>query len=299
MMKLAPGRVVVVLGGLLAVTATSLAQGPGPGENAYQDMTKTFGFVPSFFRAFPEEGISAAWDEMKAIEMNPNSTLPPKTKELIGLAVAAQIPCHYCSYFHMRAGKANGATDEEQKEAIAMAAITRHWSTVITASQIDMTAFKQEVAKMFQHASQQHANGEAEQPITDAASAYKDLQRTFGFVPTFAKQFPAIGIAPAWREAKALEFNPNTALKAKDKALIGLAVSAQIPCNYCVVFEGESARQAGATDDEMKEAVAMAAVTRHWSTVLNGSLIDEAAFRKEVDRIFRTASEKAPKSAKR
>jgi hypothetical protein len=33
----------------------------------------------------------------------------------------------------------------------------------------------------------------------------------------------------------------------------------------------------------------MAAITRHWSTVLNGSLIDEARFRKEVDKIVTNA----------
>jgi hypothetical protein len=33
----------------------------------------------------------------------------------------------------------------------------------------------------------------------------------------------------------------------------------------------------------------MAALTRHWSTVLNGSLIDEVTFRKEVDQIVKNA----------
>ena len=33
----------------------------------------------------------------------------------------------------------------------------------------------------------------------------------------------------------------------------------------------------------------MAALTRHWSTVLNGSMLDEAVFRKEVDQIVTNA----------
>lgn len=40
------------------------------------------------------------------------------------------------------AAKANGATDEEIREAIAMAAIVRHWSRVLNGSQIDFATFK-------------------------------------------------------------------------------------------------------------------------------------------------------------
>jgi len=39
----------------------------------------------------------------------------------------------------------------------------------------------------------------------------------------------------------------------------------------------------------------MAALTRHWSTVLNGSMIDEVEFRKEVDQIVRNARKVAAK----
>ncbi|MBV9218182.1 MAG: carboxymuconolactone decarboxylase family protein [Methylobacteriaceae bacterium] len=81
---------------------------------------------------------------MKGFQLNPNTRLSGKTKELIGLAVAAQIPCQYCIYFHTVAAKANGATDEEIKEAVAMAAVTRHWSTVLNGMQIDLGAFKRD-----------------------------------------------------------------------------------------------------------------------------------------------------------
>ena len=40
-----------------------------------------------------------------------------KTKQLIGLAVAAQIPCAYCVYAHTKFAKAAGATDAQIKEA--------------------------------------------------------------------------------------------------------------------------------------------------------------------------------------
>jgi alkylhydroperoxidase/carboxymuconolactone decarboxylase family protein YurZ len=61
----------------------------------HRDIEATLGLVPSFFKTFPESGIAGAWDEFKSIKLNPTTKLTGKTKELIGLAVAAQIPCAY------------------------------------------------------------------------------------------------------------------------------------------------------------------------------------------------------------
>jgi AhpD family alkylhydroperoxidase len=62
--------------------------------------------------------------------MNPAGALDGKTKQLIGLGVAAQIPCAYCVYAHTKAAKAAGATDAQIKEAIATAALVRFNSTM-------------------------------------------------------------------------------------------------------------------------------------------------------------------------
>ncbi|MDB4953236.1 MAG: hypothetical protein JWO36_805 [Myxococcales bacterium] len=357
-------KIALAASALLAITAAaSFAQSES--ADTYQDIQKTFGFVPAFFKAFPEQGIAGAWDEMKSFQMNPKTALPPKTKELIGLAVAAQIPCRYCDYFHTQFAKADGASDQELKEAIAVSAITRHWSTVLNGMQIDMPQFQQEVNKMFhvsnaqagqsgsgrtgamgqagqgrspsqptraqtgagqtgsgqtgmqgqtgsgqtgmqgqtgsgqtgmqgqtgsgqtgQAGSQPGTTGGSTANITDATSAYQDMQATLGMVPTFMKRFPQQGIAGAWREFKTLEMT-DTALDVKTKSLIGLAVAAQVPCTYCVYFHTAQARQAGANDEEIADAVAMSAMTRHWSTVLNGSMLDENAFHRDVDRILR------------
>src|SRR5438045_3776640 len=121
---------------------------PPDAQATYQDIQKTLGLVPGFLKAFPESGIAAAWDELKAVQLNPNTALPGKTKELIGLAVAAQIPCRYCIYFHTQISKLDGASDRELKDAIAMAALARHTSTVLSGMQIDLAAFKQETTRM-------------------------------------------------------------------------------------------------------------------------------------------------------
>ena len=118
------------------------------------------------------------------------------------------------------------------------------------------------------------------------AAALKDVEQTFGFVPTFIKQMPKAGFDGAWQQVKALEFSGDTALSAKTKALIGLAVVSQIPCDYCIWADAASARQAGATDEEIAEAVAVAATERYWSTMLNGLQVDFDIFKKELGSVM-------------
>jgi AhpD family alkylhydroperoxidase len=113
-------------------------------QGIYRDIEQTLGSVPAFFKQMPESALAGAWAEMKAFQLNPKTQLSGKTKELIGLAVAAQIPCQYCIYFHTAAAKANGATDEEIKESVAMAAVVRHWSTVLNGMQVDLGGFKRD-----------------------------------------------------------------------------------------------------------------------------------------------------------
>jgi AhpD family alkylhydroperoxidase len=252
-------------------------------QAAYSDIEKTLGLVPSFMKAFPEEAIGAAWEEFKTVQLNPASAIPPKYKELIGLAVAAQIPCRYCSYFHTKAAGLDGAEERELKEAVVMAAITRQWSTVLNGVQTDENQFRAELGKVIDYVKKPHGQQPAV-AVTDAPSAYRDMEATLGLVPWFFKQFPEPGIAGAWREFKTIQLNPHSALPGKYKELIGLAVAAQIPCRYCIVFHTETARLNGASDVEIREAVAMASLTRHWSTFLNGMLTDETVFRRETDQ---------------
>ena len=69
----------------------------------------------------------------------------------------------------------------------------------------------------------------------------------------------------------------------KYRALIGLAVSSQIPCAYCIYADTADARTFGATDEEIKEAIMFAALTRQGSTLMNGNMVDLDAFKAEID----------------
>src|SRR6266540_6914170 len=86
---------------LAAITAGSaLAQdSKSSADGTYRDIQQSLGIVPGFFKEFPQLAIAGAWAEFKTLQLNPDTKLSGKMKELIGLAVAAQIPCHYCVYF--------------------------------------------------------------------------------------------------------------------------------------------------------------------------------------------------------
>jgi AhpD family alkylhydroperoxidase len=101
--------------------------------------------APNFYKAMePQAAVSSGWQEWMAV-FNPKGALDGKTKELIGLAVAAQIPCQYCIYAHTIGAKHAGATDEQIKEAIAASALVRKMSTELNGNQYDMAEFKKQI----------------------------------------------------------------------------------------------------------------------------------------------------------
>jgi AhpD family alkylhydroperoxidase len=59
-------------------------------------------------------------------------------------------------------------------------------------------------------------------------------------------------------------------------------VSGATRCKYCTLFHTEAAKLFGATDEEIREAAAMAAHTMSASTFVNAMQIDYGEFRKET-----------------
>ena len=80
-------------------------------------MKAMMGSVPVMFTKLPMNVRVSAWELFKSIN-NPNTAIPSKYGELIGLAVAAQIPCEYCIIAHTTLAKLFGATDEEIEETV-------------------------------------------------------------------------------------------------------------------------------------------------------------------------------------
>ena len=128
---------------LMGITNSVSAQDSPEYRKAIEEIKNEFGVVPTMFEVFPKYALAGAWENFKQLS-SPESKIPAKYRELLQLAVAAQIPCQYCIYFHTSAAKAFGATDEEIHEAIAQGAQTRHWSMILQGNQTDFNEFKEE-----------------------------------------------------------------------------------------------------------------------------------------------------------
>ena len=62
--------------------------------------------------------------------------LPPKTVELISLAVGSALRCDHCTEYHMRAAKLMGASKEEILEAVLIAGMLANSSVLANAYRV-------------------------------------------------------------------------------------------------------------------------------------------------------------------
>ena len=122
----------------------------GDYEESVNEIKKTMGLVLDQFKSIPPNTLPHEWAEMKEYSFG-ETKIPAKYRELIGLAVAASIKCPYCVYFHTKAAKMNGATDEEIAELAFLTRFTTGWSSILHASDIDLEAFKKRFDKAAQY----------------------------------------------------------------------------------------------------------------------------------------------------
>jgi AhpD family alkylhydroperoxidase len=108
-----------------------------------EEIKQAFGKVPGWVEQMPPTLLEGFWSTMRDFHLG-ETTIPNKYKELIGLAVSGATRCKYCTLFHTEAAKLFGATDEEIREAAAMAAHTMSASTFVNTMQIDYEAFRRE-----------------------------------------------------------------------------------------------------------------------------------------------------------
>src|SRR5690606_22538857 len=119
----------------------------------YRDIAQTFGFLPEFMQSFPKEGIQGAWTGMKGILIS-TSEIPTVEKNLIALAVASQIPCRHCSFYHLRSANALGADEAKTNEAVGLSAAARHWVSLFTSTETDPALLANELTVISAYMSQ-------------------------------------------------------------------------------------------------------------------------------------------------
>jgi len=112
---------------------------------------------------------------------------------------------------------------------------------------------------------------------------YKEMEETFGLVPSFLKTIPDSTIEQEWELFKKVQIE-DSAIPNKYRELIGLGISAVSKCRYCTLFHTEMAKLFGATDKEIEEAVHYAKSSAGWSAYLNGMQVDYDQFKGELKR---------------
>ena len=116
-------------------------------EETLKDIEKTLGTVPGFMKALPKDVIVQEWPLFKKYNFE-ETEIPAKYRELMGLAVAANIKCPYCQLFHKGSAQMNGATEKELAETVFLASYTARWSAIIHAEHYDYQKFKDEFEKI-------------------------------------------------------------------------------------------------------------------------------------------------------
>lgn len=89
--------------------------------------------IPELAKLAPQAAASYFYFEKQIYEGS--DILPPKTKELIAVAVAHVVGCPYCIDVHVKKCKEQGGTKEEIFEAVLVAASTRAGAVLSHATQ--------------------------------------------------------------------------------------------------------------------------------------------------------------------
>ena len=103
-------------------------------------------------KGLPQDVLIHDWPLMKKYTLG-ESKIPAKYRELMGLAVAANIKCPYCQLFHKSVAQMYGATPEEFAEIAFFASYTSRWSAMIHAQHYDYDTFAKETQQIGEYLS--------------------------------------------------------------------------------------------------------------------------------------------------
>jgi AhpD family alkylhydroperoxidase len=112
---------------------------------------------------------------------------------------------------------------------------------------------------------------------------YREIEETFGLVPTMFKSIPDSSLEAEWQLFKQIQLEEGP-IPQKYRELIGLAIASVTRCHYCAFYHTEVAKLFGATDEEIEDAVHFAKSSAGWSTYVNGLQLDFDQFRSEIQQ---------------
>tara|TARA_B100000900_G_scaffold86497_2_gene70173 strand:- start:1435 stop:1851 length:417 start_codon:yes stop_codon:yes gene_type:complete len=118
------------------------------------------------------------------------------------------------------------------------------------------------------------AFAQAQEPISDAE--YKALLEKSPFNSVYPKNFTKA--ADAYFDAS-MQLYTNGPIQEKQAHLAALATSAATKCQYCIPYHITQAKRLGATADEIKAAIMIAADVMRMSTMFYGNEFDLEQFK--------------------
>lgn len=124
-------------------------------KTVYPEIEEALGQVPTFFKQMPEDSLKGEWALFQRYVLNDETAIPPKYKELIGVAVAAAMQCWYCSNFHQGVAGLHGASEKEIQEANLLAKFAAGWSKYFNGSLYDRDLFLKELSEVGAYLSNQ------------------------------------------------------------------------------------------------------------------------------------------------
>jgi|GEM_PF-765775 len=202
-----------------------------------------------------------------------------KAARLTAISASAAIRCEYCITAQVALGKAAGATDDEIKAAIQIAAEVSRFSILLYGNEFGQEKLKKIIEKMTQK---------------PAAKADEKVAKKAGKKSPFYTMYPtkladaAEGYFGQWNKALFKEGPIDT----KAARLAAISASAAIRCEYCISAQVALAKVAGATDDEIKAAIQIAAEVSRFSILLYGNEFGQDALKKIIEKMTQKPANK-------
>jgi AhpD family alkylhydroperoxidase len=123
-------------------------------KQVYNEIKDLLGSVPSMFQNVPNFVLEDEWNVFKKLVVEEN-TIPPRYKELIGIALAGLLNCRQCAYLHTRFAELYGATNEEIQEARLYGKQAAGWSIYLNGEDSNYEEFRREIDAICEHVGRQ------------------------------------------------------------------------------------------------------------------------------------------------
>ena len=105
-------------------------------DELIRNVEEEFGSAPLIYKKLEDMPEALISHLLYKNAIGEGGCLPPKTVELISLAVGSALRCDHCTEYHMRAAKLMGASKEEILEAVLIAGMLANSSVLANADRV-------------------------------------------------------------------------------------------------------------------------------------------------------------------